>query len=89
MSYQMVLLALSFRRGFAYFWLWLPIGYSQVQLFLNYQKLYIFRWGGGEKVDAADLKSAGRKSVWVRIPPALLSKNGPLWAFFISYSPCT
>ena len=27
--------------------------------------------GGGEKADAADLKSAGGNSVWVRIPPAL------------------
>src|SRR5690606_21431543 len=27
--------------------------------------------GGGETADAADLKSAGGDSVWVRIPPAL------------------
>ncbi len=29
--------------------------------------------GGGETVDAGDLKSSVRKDVWVRIPPALLS----------------
>jgi hypothetical protein len=29
-------------------------------------------WGGGETVDAGDLKSSVRKDVWVRIPPALL-----------------
>lgn len=45
-----------------------------------YNWLYV--WGGGEMVDAADLKSAGRQSVWVRIPPALLNPFGPLWAFF-------
>lgn len=27
--------------------------------------------GGGEMVDAADLKSAGGNTVWVRLPPAL------------------
>ena len=31
--------------------------------------------GGGEMVDAADLKSAGVLPVWVRIPPALLTKD--------------
>jgi hypothetical protein len=39
-------------------------------------------WGGGEMVDAADLKSAGRQSVWVRVPPALLIFYGPSWAIF-------
>jgi hypothetical protein len=28
--------------------------------------------GGGETVDAGDLKSSVREDVWVRIPPALL-----------------
>ena len=40
-------------------------------------------WGGGEMVDAADLKSAGRQSVWVRIPPALLTINLPLLGHFL------
>ena len=34
-------------------------------------QLSLMKGGGGEMVDAADLKSAGRQSVWVRIPPAL------------------
>jgi hypothetical protein len=40
------------------------------------------RWGGGEMVDAADLKSAGRKSVWVRIPPALFTLKWPIMGPF-------
>ncbi len=31
--------------------------------------------GGGEMVDATDLKSVGRKSVWVRVPPALWQRS--------------
>ena len=34
-------------------------------------------------VDAADLKSAGRQSVWVRVPPALLTLNLPLLGHFL------
>lgn len=44
---------------------------------------YFALWGGGEMVDAADLKSAGRQSVWVRVPPALLTFMALLGPFFI------
>lgn len=29
------------------------------------------QWGGGGMADAVDLKSIGRDTVWVRLPPAL------------------
>jgi hypothetical protein len=31
--------------------------------------------GVAESADAPDLKSGGRKVVWVRVPPPLLAKN--------------
>ncbi len=52
---------------------------TTLHLYDSWVQLWV--WGGGEMVDAADLKSAGRKSVWVRIPPALLEKTH-LWVFF-------
>jgi hypothetical protein len=36
--------------------------------------------GVAESADAPDLKSGGRKVVWVRVPPPLLSQNACKWA---------
>ena len=44
--------------------------------------------GGGGTADAADLNSAGRESVWVRIPPALLhAVASPACPHYMSWSP--